>query len=57
MKTWLFRGVWYNHGIMEQAPTGAQERSKTTPRDFFLWAGLVLSLYGSIISLVALLFA
>lgn len=42
---------------MEQAPTGTQERSKTTPRDFFLWAGLVLSLYGSIISLIALLFA
>ena len=42
---------------MEQAPTGAQERSKTTPRDFFLWAGLVLSLYGSSISLIALLFA
>lgn len=42
---------------MEQAHTGAPERSKTTPRDFFLWAGLVLSLYGSIISLIALLFA
>ncbi|HWH15982.1 MAG TPA: DUF5671 domain-containing protein [Candidatus Paceibacterota bacterium] len=42
---------------MEQAPTAARERSKTTPRDFFLWAGLVLALYGSIISLIALLFA
>lgn len=30
--------------------------SKTTPRDFFLWAGAVIALYGSVISLITLLF-
>lgn len=30
--------------------------SKTTPRDFFLWAGAVIALYGSVISLLTLLF-
>ncbi|HEY1042067.1 MAG TPA: DUF5671 domain-containing protein [Candidatus Paceibacterota bacterium] len=35
---------------MEQAPT------RTTPRDFFLWAGAVIALYGSVLSLITLLF-
>lgn len=30
--------------------------SKTTPRDFFLWAGAVIALYGSVISLTTLIF-
>lgn len=30
--------------------------SKTTPKDFFLWAGAVIALYGSVISVIALLF-
>lgn len=32
------------------------EPAKTTPRDFFLWAGAVLALYGSVISLITLYF-
>ncbi len=57
MKVWPFSSIWYNHEPMEQVPTAAPSRAKTTPRDFFLWAGLVLSLYGSILSLITLLFA
>lgn len=30
--------------------------SKTTPKDFFLWAGALIALYGSITSFIALLF-
>lgn len=30
--------------------------SKTTPRDFFLWAGAMVALYGSVISFITLLF-
>ena len=33
--------------------TGA---SKTTPKDFFLWLGAIITLYGSVTSLIALLF-
>lgn len=36
---------------MEHTPA-----SKTTPKDFFLWAGAVIALYGSVISFIALLF-
>ena len=32
------------------------EKPKTTPRDFFLWAGAMVTLYGSIISFINLLF-
>ncbi|MBU2104143.1 hypothetical protein KKD81_03325 [Patescibacteria group bacterium] len=35
---------------MEHTPT------KTTARDFFLWAGAVIALYGSVISFITLLF-
>ncbi len=38
---------------METTPT---THSKTTPRDFFLWSGTVIALYGSVISITALLF-
>jgi len=41
---------------MEHAPAGAPGSSKTSPRDFFLWAGAVIALYGSVISFIALLF-
>lgn len=41
---------------MENTPVAAPSASKTTPRDFFLWAGAVIALYGSVISLIALLF-
>lgn len=30
--------------------------ARTTPRDFFLWAGAVIALYGSVFSFIALLF-
>lgn len=30
--------------------------AKTTPKDFFLWAGVIITLYGSITALIALLF-
>lgn len=38
---------------MEHTPAA---RPKTTPRDFFLWAGAVIALYGSVLSLITLLF-
>lgn len=38
---------------MEHTPA---VRPKTTPRDFFLWAGAVIALYGSVLSLITLLF-
>ena len=41
---------------METAPAQAPTASKTTARDFFLWAGAVIALYGSVISLITLLF-
>lgn len=41
---------------METTPVSAPSASKTTPRDFFLWAGAVIALYGSIISFITLLF-
>jgi len=37
---------------MENTPTTA----KTTPKDFFLWLGALIALYGGITSLIALLF-
>ncbi|MES2668383.1 MAG: DUF5671 domain-containing protein [Patescibacteria group bacterium] len=41
---------------METTPASAPSASKTSPRDFFLWSGAVIALYGSVISLIALLF-
>jgi hypothetical protein len=41
---------------METAPAQAPTASKTTARDFFLWAGAVLALYGGVASLITLLF-
>lgn len=35
----------------------ASARSHTTPRDFFLWLGAIIALYGSIVSLIALKFS
>lgn len=32
------------------------DRLKVTPKDFFLWAGAMVALYGSVISFIALLF-
>ncbi|MBI2612732.1 hypothetical protein HYW59_02880 [Candidatus Kaiserbacteria bacterium] len=32
------------------------DRPKVTPKDFFLWAGAMVALYGSVISFIALLF-
>ncbi len=32
------------------------ERSKTTPKDFFLWAGAMITLYASVIALISLFF-
>jgi hypothetical protein len=38
------------------APAPAAHSAKTTPKDFFLWLLTVIALYGSISSLIALLF-
>lgn len=48
--------MWYNPPTMETTPVSAPSQSKTSPRDFFLWAGTVIALYGSVISFIALLF-
>ena len=32
------------------------ERAKTTPKDFFLWAGAMITLYASIVAFITLLF-
>jgi len=42
---------------MENTPAAAPSASKTTPRDFFFWAGLVIALIGSVASLTTLLFS
>jgi len=42
---------------MENTPAAAPSASKTTPRDFFFWAGLVIALIGSVVSLTTLLFS
>lgn len=42
---------------MEHTPAAAPNASKTAPRDFFFWAGLVIALIGSVTSLTALLFS
>lgn len=43
---------------MDSAPvTPVSTGGKATPRDFFLWLGAVIALYGSISSFIALLFA
>lgn len=42
---------------MDTAPQAAPIAAKTSPRDFFLWAGALLALYGSVVSLIALLFS
>src|SRR5688572_5274512 len=42
---------------METAPVApATVSTKTTPRDFFLWAGAVIALYGSVVAFISLLF-
>lgn len=41
---------------METTPVRAPGAAKTTPKDFFLWSGAVIALYGSVISLITLLF-
>lgn len=51
-----FHLVWYNPEHMETTPARAPGLAKTTPRDFFLWAGAVIALYGSVISVIALFF-
>jgi hypothetical protein len=33
------------------------DKAKTTPKDFFLWAGAMVALYGSIVAFVSLLFS
>lgn len=42
---------------MENTPAAPPSASKTTPRDFFFWAGLVIALIGSVASLTTLLFS
>jgi hypothetical protein len=41
---------------MENAPVHAPGSSKTTPKDFFLWAGAMIALYLAVISFITLLF-
>lgn len=38
------------------APVAPLSSSKTTPKDFFLWLGAIIALYGSITSFIALVF-
>ncbi len=40
--------AWYNAEYMD--------KPKVTPKDFFLWAGAMIALYGSVIALITLLF-
>lgn len=42
---------------MENTPVAAPSASKTTPGDFFFWAGLLVALIGSVVSLTTLLFS
>ncbi|MBP7741174.1 MAG: hypothetical protein KA104_00590 [Candidatus Pacebacteria bacterium] len=39
-----------------ETPAVAPSASKTSPKDFFLWLGAIVALYGSITSFIALLF-
>ncbi len=48
--------MWYNPHTMENTQTPVSVSSKTTPRDFFLWLGAIVALYGSVTSLISLLF-
>lgn len=41
---------------METTPAPAPTHSKTTPKDFFLWLGAIIALYGSITALITLKF-
>lgn len=41
---------------METAPAIPPTASKTAPKDFFLWAGALIALYGSVIAFITLLF-
>jgi len=38
------------------APAPASTTSRTAPKDFFLWAGVIIALYSSVTALIALLF-
>lgn len=38
------------------APAPATPSARTSPKDFFLWAGVIIALYGSVTALIALLF-
>lgn len=48
--------MWYNPTYMEHAPVTPPTASKTSPRDFFLWAGALIALYGSVASFLTLTF-
>jgi len=41
---------------METAPVTPPTTSRTTPKDFFLWAGALAALYGAVITFITLLF-
>lgn len=41
---------------MDNAPVHAPGTSKTTPKDFFLWAGAMIALYLSVVAFITLLF-
>lgn len=47
--------LWYNPVYME-TPVTSTASVKTTPKDFFLWFGAIIALYGSIASFITLLF-
>lgn len=47
--------LWYNPAYMDTSPQ-AVTTSKTSPKDFFLWFGAIIALYGSISSFIALMF-
>lgn len=48
--------VWYNPAHMETTPAGASGASKTSARDFFLWAGAMLAFYLGVTAFITLLF-
>ncbi len=47
--------MWYNPQIWKH-PCRSSQRKQTTPKDFFLWLGAIIALYGSVTSFIALLF-
>lgn len=52
VRAWIIPHAWYNPRHMDTPSTG----SRTSPKDFFLWASAVIALYLSVVSFITLLF-